>query len=252
MSNWANIQATIKRTAAICRKNTKIYYMKPPVIIFGLLFPSVMFLAFTIGRGLEPAQLTPSILGVAVLFTASAVGPLITPWERMMKTYERILTAPLSLWNNLLGDIISGFFFGLVISLVPILVGWLVLDTSFTHILPLIVALFLAVFCFSALGSLISALPTEMPQNIMMLANLIRFPLIFMSGVFLPLSDLPGWAQGLAYISPLTYAVDLFRWSMGGGNFINVYFSYFMLVVFMVVFIWWGKNAHQKAIKIMY
>jgi len=252
MSNILTLQATVKKTLAISKKNTKIYYMKPPVIIFGLLFPSVMFLAFAIGRGMEPTQLTPSILGVAVLFTASAVGPLISPWERMMKTYERMLTAPISLWNNIMGDIISGFLFGLLISLAPLLVGWLFLDTTFTHLLPLTIALLLSVFCFSALGSLVSALPTEMPQNVMMLANLIRFPLVFMSGVFIPMQELPNWAQVLAYFSPLTYAVDLFRWSMGGNNFINIYFSYFMLLVFIFIFIIWCKAAHQKGIKIMY
>ncbi len=252
MSKATALQASIKRTIAISKKNTKIYYMKPPVIIFGLLFPSVMFLAFIIGRGLEPAQLTPSILGVAVLFTASAVGPLISPWERMMKTYERILTAPISLWNNIMGDIISGFLFGLLISMVPLLAGWLIFGTQFTHIIPLIIALCLAVFCFSALGSLISALPTELPTNAMMLANLIRFPLIFMSGVFLPLQELPEWAQIVSYISPLTYAVDLFRWSTGEGNFINIYLSYFVLIIFIVIFVYWGKIAHQKAIKVLY
>ena len=252
MSDILAVQAAIRRTLAISKKNTKIYYFKPPVIIFGLLFPSVMFLAFTIGRGMEPAQLTPSILGVAVLFTASAVGPLISPWERMMKTYERILTAPISLWNNIMGDIISGFIFGLVISTAPLLAGWLFFDTQVVYIFPLILALCLAVFCFSALGSLVSALPTEMPQYVMMLANLIRFPLVFMSGVFIPLKELPAWAQFLAYFSPLTYPVDLFRWALGEGNFINIYFSYFMLLVFIAVFVLWCKVAHQRGIKALY
>lgn len=252
MSDIIGIPAAVKRTLAISKKNTKIYYLKPPVIIFGLLFPSVMFLAFTIGRGIEPAQLTPSILGVAVLFTASAVGPLITPWERMMKTYERILTAPISLWNNIIGDIISGFIFGLLISVAPLLAGWLFFDAKIVYTVPLILALCLAVFCFSALGSLVSAMPTEMPQNVMMLANLIRFPLVFMSGVFIPLQELPVWAQYISYFSPLTYAVDLFRWTLGEGNFINIYFSYLMLVIFIILFVFWCKAAHHNGIKSLY
>ncbi|MFO7951812.1 MAG: ABC transporter permease [Bacillota bacterium] len=252
MSRIITVQIAVKRTLAISKKNAKIYYMKSAVIIFGLLFPAVMFLAFTIGRDMEPAQLTPSILGVAVLFAASAVGPLISPMEHMMKTYERMLTAPISLWNITMGDIISGFLFGLLISMAPLLVGWLIFNTQFTYIIPLIIALCLAIFCFSALGSLVSAMPTDMPQNAMMLANLIRFPLIFISGVFIPLREMPTWAQSLAHISPLTYAVDLFRWSMGGSNSINIYFSYFMLIVFTIIFVCWCKAAQQKSIKILY
>ncbi len=242
----------VRRTLAIAKKNAKIYYIKPPVIIFGLLFPFVMFLAFAIGRGIDPALLTPRILGVTVLFTASAVGPLIAPWERMMKTYERLLTAPLSLWNILLGDIISGVFFGVIIALAPLLVGLIFFEAVVVNYLLFLVALLLAVFCFSALGSLMSALPTELPANVMMLSNLIRFPLLFISGVFIPWENMPHWAQTLAYLSPLTYAVDLFRWSFGEGNNIPLWLSCLLLVIFAGLFVWWAKKAHEKGIKMLY
>ncbi len=252
MNIFKTVAAAVKRTLAISKKNIKIYYLKPQVLNYGLLFPVVMSLAFVIGRGMEPAQLTPSILGVAVLFTASAVGPLISPWERMMKTYERVLAAPVSLWNNLLGDIISGFCFGLLISVVPLLMGRLFLGVPFFHPTHLVIALVMSVFCFSALGSLISALPTEMPQPAMMLATLIRFPLVLVSGIFIPLPELPAWAYWLAYLSPLTYAVDLFRWTLGQGNYLNIYFSYFLLLGFIIVLILGSKAAHQKGIEAMY
>jgi len=244
--------ASTRRTLAVSRKNARIYYVKPPVIIFGLLFPFVMFLAFAIGRGIEPALLTPRILGVTVLFTASSVGPLIAPWERMMKTYERLLTAPVSLWNIIVGDIISGFLFGLLIALVPLVLGLLFFDAVLISPLLLFFALLLAGLCFSALGSLMSALPTELPANVMMLANLVRFPLLFISGIFIPWEEMPNWVQLLAYLSPLTYAVDLFRWSFGEGNNFQPGVSCILLVLFTALFICWAKWAHQNGIKKMY
>ena len=39
--------------------------------------------------------------------------------------------------------------------------------------------------------------------------NLLLFPLLFFSGAFFPLGDLPFWLKALATVNPLSYAVDL-------------------------------------------
>jgi len=53
----------------------------------------------------------------------------------------------------------------------------------------------LSAFCFSALGSLLSSPPTDNPSNVMMLSNLVRLPLIFISGVFIPIEAMPAWGK---------------------------------------------------------
>jgi ABC-2 type transport system permease protein len=52
----------------------------------------------------------------------------------------------------------------------------------------------------------------------MIFSNLIRFPLIFISGIFVPLQQMQGWGLALAYCSPLTYLVDLFNAAMSGAS----------------------------------
>ena len=69
--------------------------------------------------------------------------------------------------------------------------------------LSLIAGTILAAFCFSSLGLVISAPPTDNPSNIMMLSTLIKFPLIFISGIFVPIGEMGDW-KFLSYISPLT------------------------------------------------
>ena len=49
----------------------------------------------------------------------------------------------------------------------------------------------------------------------MMLTNLVRLPLLFVSGVFVPIAAMPGWARVLSPLSPLSYAVDLIRRGFG-------------------------------------
>jgi ABC-2 type transport system permease protein len=52
--------------------------------------------------------------------------------------------------------------------------------------------------------------------------NLVLFPLLFMSGAFFPLGDLPFWLKLLAAANPLSYAVDLLHvaaYTDDGGHF---------------------------------
>ncbi|NHW44822.1 MAG: ABC transporter permease, partial [Candidatus Verstraetearchaeota archaeon] len=42
----------LKRSLAVAEKNIKIYYLKGPVIVFGLVFPLFLALAYVIGRNI--------------------------------------------------------------------------------------------------------------------------------------------------------------------------------------------------------
>ena len=102
----------------ITAKNMRLYYTKPPVLMFGLLFPLFMFFAFFVGRKLDLATFFPAFLAMMLFFTASSVGPLITPWEKRDKTYERLLSYPVTQDSIILGDVAAGAIFGIGISLV--------------------------------------------------------------------------------------------------------------------------------------
>lgn len=71
------------------KKGALICYFKPPVVTFGLVFPLFFFLAYAVGGPVPLASLVTSVLAVALCFSASAVGPLITPWERRALTVVR-------------------------------------------------------------------------------------------------------------------------------------------------------------------
>ncbi|AZM87145.1 ABC transporter permease [Streptomyces sp. W1SF4] len=80
---------------------------------------------------------------------------------------------------------------------------------------PLLLALLLAgmvlaSFTITAL-SLALAVSLARPEMFHMLLGLVMMPLLFLSGGFFPLQNLPGWAQALAAANPLAYGVDLLR-----------------------------------------
>jgi len=236
----------IKRSFAIAKKNIRIYYLKGPVIIFGLIFPLFLFLAFTIGRNLSPKELFPGLIGMVVFFTATSVGPTILPWEARSKTLERLVCSPISTWAILFGDIIASFIFGLLISIVP-LIATLTIGVEIMDLLLLSLGMILATFCFASLSVLLSVYPpTDIPSTVLMLSSLIRFPLVFISGVFVPIEQLPEWGKIVASASPLTYFVDLAKCSVNGISYFSVPVDLAVLTAFTLVFLISSVKLHER------
>lgn len=96
-----------------------------------------------------------------------------------------------------------------IASLVPSLdLAWqysVAVGALLTLLAVLLLSSFLAVLA-QVLASRISTI-----QGLHPLMNLILFPVLFFSGAFFPLEDLPRWLQVLAILNPLAYAVDLIR-----------------------------------------
>ncbi len=240
----------IKRSLAIVKKDLSIYYMKGPVVIFGLLLPAFLFLSFALGKELTMEFLFPGLLAMALFFTSTSIGPAIAPTETSTKTFERIVSAPISLWAIIFGDILASFLFGLFITAFVFLLGIALLGTGFIT-LSLVIGTVLASFCFSAFGLVLSAPPTDKPSSIMMLSSLIKFPLIFISGIFIPLSQMPGASRFISFISPLTYYTDIARYSVEGISYFSpilnlLILSGYTVLLFAVAIIWHGKSLTKR------
>ncbi|MFW5920087.1 MAG: ABC transporter permease, partial [Halanaeroarchaeum sp.] len=197
----------VRRVWAIAKKDVRIYYAKGPVVIFGILVPAFFFLAFTMGRDLSGVRLASGLVGMALWFTATSVSPVITPWETRDGTLERLVSAPVSVAEMLMGDVIASAAVGAAITAIAIVGLVALLGLAVPHPFVLGTGIVLAALGFSALGVLMATIPTDRTSDVMMLATLVKFPVIFVSGIFAPVEDLPAWGQPLAYVSPLTYLV---------------------------------------------
>ena len=233
--NW-NIM--MRGTFVTAKKDMMIYYRKAPVFIFGLILPTFLFFAFFVGRQLDMQQYFPGFLAMTLFFTASSVGPLIIPWEKQAGTFERLLSLPLNIPMLIMGDSLAGAAFGMVISTIVFVVGYLLVGLSVPITLLLMLPLFFIIgnICFAAMGVLLSSPAGKVPANIMMLAALVRFPLIFISGVFVPLSEMTGAGRFVTMFSPLTYLVDGLNASLGGEVVIGAAWDILALLLFTVIF----------------
>jgi ABC-2 type transport system permease protein len=235
----------IIRSFAIVKKDIKIYYSKGPVIIFGVLFPVFLFLSFTIGRHMTLDFMMPGLLGMILFFTATSISPIVVPWEAQARTLERLMSCPVRLETIILGDILASFVFGVGISLVTIILG-LFLGLTVSSSVVFAVAVILAAFCFASLGNVFSIPPANTPATINMLASVVKFPVVFISGIFIPLDQLPGWGQAIAYISPLTYFTDIARYCIQGQGHLPIVIDLLALLAFTVLFLVVAMKMHQK------
>ena len=242
-----NVMAQLPRAWAVCKKDIKVYYFKGPVLVYGPVLPGFLFLAFYVGRNLTVGFLIPGLIAMTMFFTATAVGPLITPWETRMRVLERLVGAPISLFTILLGDAVASLIFGLAITLVPLFIG-VGLGMPVQHAFILTLGLIIAGICFSYIGLLFSAPPADIPGNVMMLSALVKFPLIFISGIFVPLRALPHWGQVLAFVSPLTYFTDLVRYSLGGGHYLSITVDLLALVGFTLLITLAAVSYHRHSL----
>jgi ABC-2 type transport system permease protein len=231
----------------IAKKDIRIYYLKGPVLIFGVLFPVCLFLAFAIGRSVPPAGLVPGLVAITLFFTTSSVSPAIAPWETQARTLERLLCAPLSIPAILAGDVLASYLFGSALSLIPVGLGLSLFGASMMHPAVFAAGFLLSGACFAILGILLSSPATDKPSEIMMLSNLVRLPLIFSSGVFLPIEKMPPWGQWIASISPLTYCTELLRYGFGGPVRYGPGVSLPALLAFAILFWAASVRLHRRS-----
>jgi ABC-2 type transport system permease protein len=238
----------IRGATVVARKDIRIYYRKAPVFIFGLILPTFLFFAFFVGRQLDVPRYFPGFLAMTIFFTASSVGPLIIPWEKQSGTFERLLTLPVSIPTIILGDTLAGTLFGMIISMIILVAGaaFLSISLPLATIIALPILFVLGNLCFAALGVLLSAPAGRVPSNVMMLSALIRFPLIFISGIFTPLADLPEGARLVSMFSPLTYLSDGLDATMGQSSVIPLLVDVLVLGAFTLVFLFAASTILKK------
>lgn len=238
----------MKRSFVIAKKDLKIYYNKPPVLIQGIFFPIILFIALTMGRNVEPLYLISGLMAMTIFLTSTSIGPIVFPWETMRKTFERVITCPISIKTIILGSIWSSFIYGLIFSSIPLIIGMIFLSQQLTFNLILIfIGLFLAGLAFASFSQILSVPSTDTPGNTMVLTILIKFPIIFMSPLFIAVSSSP-----IAFISPLSYFIDIINVGLGDvsafGTF-GILIDIGFLLVFGFFFLFLAFILHEKTLE---
>ena len=209
------MKENVLKAVHIAQKDAKIYFFKGPNITFGLLFPAIIYLAFSVGRNAETSLIIPGLVAMSSLFGAGAIESIALPLERAKGTFDRLLAAPVSLGTIVFGKTLGGFFFGLVLSIGYMLIALLLPGASIANPFLFAFGVMLSALAFSALGVCISTPFRDVPQA-MPPATLIRIAMVFLGGVFIPIAIMPSFLQVISYLLPITYAVDMLQQATTG------------------------------------
>jgi ABC-2 type transport system permease protein len=160
----------------------------------------------------------PGILGMS-LMNSGIIG-IATAFVsyREEGILRRIKVTPFPLWKFILARIVASLVQALVTSAILIGIGMLVWDLTVRGNWLLIAGVLMVVaMAMLAIGYAVAAISRN-TETAASYANLITFPMMFLSGVFFPLGAMPGWLEPVINLMPLKYAVEALREPMLYGR----------------------------------
>jgi ABC-2 type transport system permease protein len=130
-------------------------------------------------------------------------------WERWEGTIEYTFMAPLSRPVHLFGMGVFAIGYGVVraVLLFGVVAAFFSLHLPDANYVAALVLLVVASISFIGIGMMTAVLPLISPEKGTQLGFVAQGVLLVVSGVYYPVSVLPGWMQLLAKISPATYAL---------------------------------------------
>ena len=218
----------------ILAKDFRAYYLKPPNISWGLIFPLAWTGMFFIrsGAGLDSVPaLLPGVIAVSVLFGTTSLLSVTVTFEKKGRSFERLLLAPIPLELLMVAKTGGAILFGIANALVPIIFAAFLMDLSAVNWVALVPAIVLIAVSSTFLGMFIAISVSEVFEA-QTFSNFFRFPMLFLCGLFFPIEQLPVWLRPVSYVLPLTYGVDVLHGSIHRSPHMSLALDFCLLAVF--------------------
>jgi ABC-2 type transport system permease protein len=179
-------------------------------VIFGAGF-NRMISSASLGPGVGFIQfLFPGII-VQTVFMQSIFSGLSVVWDREFGFLRELLVAPISRLGIVFGKVVGSSILAMVqATIVMLLAPVLHVKVTGEMMLVLYPLLILVSVTLSCLGILLAS-GMRSQQGFQMVMQLFIMPMIFLSGIFFPLNNVPAWLATLSKFNPLTYGVDAVR-----------------------------------------
>ncbi|ERP31043.1 ABC transporter permease [Chitinivibrio alkaliphilus] len=230
----------------------KNYYLKPPNISWGFIFPvswEVLFFIRSPHDDIAIIDILPGLMALSVLFGSTSMLAITITFERKCRSFERLLIAPISLNTLMMAKTSGAIIFGGINACIPLLMASFIIDIPAIHWIYTVTAIFFIACTSTFLGLFIAVSVSEVFEA-QTFSNFFRFPMIFLCGLFLPIESLPAFLRPLSYMLPLTYGIDLLRGGVVQEWTINAGVSIMVLLVFsLLLFMLSIHNISKKWIQ---
>jgi len=168
--------------------------------LIGQMMPGVDYIQF----------MYPGILAMTVLMTSVMSGVSIV-WDREFGFLKEVLVSPLSRSGVLVGKAVGAATIAIIQGAIMLVLAPIVnVPINLGTVLALLPLLLILSLSLSGLGLLIGA-RMRSQQGFQIVMQLVIFPMMFLSGIFFPVSGVATWLGVLSKLNPVTYGIDAIR-----------------------------------------
>lgn len=204
----------------IAGRDVTRFLREPLRLVFTIVFPIILVIGLSgplqsnFGQAVSYNLITFSITGLVAMTllqnTMSGLMSLID--DRMSDFSQELFIAPISRYAIVFGKIIGETIVALAQGIILVVIGTLLFGIPVSTIgLLLIIPVFIVICLLGgSFGVMLTSIfSTQRTANMIM--PFLLFPQFFLSGIFLPVRNLPWYLGLLSEITPMRYAVDLVR-----------------------------------------
>ena len=180
--------------------------------------------------------IAPGIMAMTVMMSVMTGLPAAISQEREVGTLDGMMVAPINRLSVILGKTFAQMARGILQGVLILVLSMILFGvTIHGNILLVFALLLLGVFSFVGLGVVLTSFAKDQETAVMMMTT-IMFPMMFLSGVFFPVEQMPWFMQGISRFLPLTYVADALRKVMVlGADIPAISFELSILIVFGII-----------------
>jgi ABC-2 type transport system permease protein len=202
------------------RFEQKVFWRNPAAVFFTVMFPVIFLLIFSSLFGndtIEELGIKTTVYYVPGIVTLAVVSAtLVNVAMRMVEMREsgrlkRVRGTPLPTWAYISSRIGNAFVVSILMVVLITAISHVFYDVPIpTETIPaIVVTLLVGTFAFCSLGlALSTAIPSE--EAAPPITNFTVLPLYFLSGVFIPVSEIPDGVLHVAAIFPIRHFFQAF------------------------------------------
>jgi ABC-2 type transport system permease protein len=182
--------------------------------------------------------IAPGIMAMTVMMSVMTGLPAAISQEKEVGTLDGMMVAPINRLSIIVGKTLAQTARGLLQGVIILVLASLLFGISIQGSILLVFALLLlGVFSFVGLGVVLTSFAKDQETATMVMMTLM-FPMMFLSGVFFPVQQMPWYMQTISKALPLTYVADALRKVMVlGAGIPQITTELAVLIAFGVVMI---------------
>jgi ABC-2 type transport system permease protein len=182
--------------------------------------------------------IAPGLMAMTVMMSVMTGLPVAISHEKELGTMDGMMVVPVNRLSILLGKTLAQTLRGLIQGTIILALAIGLFGVAIQgNILLVFALLLLGVFSFVGLGIVITSF-TKDQETAQMLMMTLMFPMMFLSGVFFPIQQMPVFMQTISRFLPLTYAADALRKVMVlGAGISQISTELIILIAFGVIMI---------------